>query len=237
MPDRSWPTFLWLRELGKLGRERRWLAPAPVYAATAMVLVAAVLMLAVVGGVKYAGKLPDAGPARQVPAATAGREEAPAAAAATAPNQTNPAAPVIIAAKPARPEVRAGDIPVRPVSGETALGFGWQQHPVLHDWRYHTGVDIKAPENGPVRAMYAGEVSAVYEDKNTGLTVAVNSGVYTVYYGSLAATAVTRGQQIEEGSRIGTVGSSPNEPFSHLHLAVKSGNRYINPEELLGKAR
>ncbi|MDR3592268.1 MAG: M23 family metallopeptidase [Negativicutes bacterium] len=236
MPDRLRPTFLWLKELGKLGSELRWLAPAPVYAATAMVLVASVLMLAVVGGVKYVGEGPGAKPDRQAPAATTEQAGAPAAAAKIA-NETPAATQVTAPAQPERPAVRVDDAGYRPLAGETVLGFGWQRHPVFQDWRYHTGVDIKAQENDPVRALYGGEVSSIYEDKNTGLTVAVNSGAYTVYYGSLAATALAKGDKVAGGAKIGTVGSLPNEPFFHLHLAVKSGDKYINPEELLIRAK
>jgi murein DD-endopeptidase MepM/ murein hydrolase activator NlpD len=239
MPDRSWPVFLWLKEIKKLRGERHWLAPAPVYAATVMVLAAALLLLAVVsGGEDSSREARDSKRARPAPVVEAGRQEAPAAAAAvTAPNQNEPAAQVIIPSTPVRPAPRPDDIPQRPVAGEVALGFGWQPHPVFHDWRYHTGVDIKVPENDPVRAMYSGEVNAVYQDKTSGLTVVVNSGAYSVYYGALATTILTKGQQIEAGARIGTVGSSPGEPFYHLHLAIKNDGKYINPEELLSKAR
>jgi len=241
MPDRSWPAFLWLKEIKKLRSERRWLAPVPVYAATVMVLVAAILMLAVVSGVKYSAReAPETRPRQQAPAGppvTAGREEPPAAAVVTGPTQSGPAVQITIPTKPSRQTVRADDNPQRPVAGEIALGFGWQPHPLFHDWRYHTGVDIKAPENDPVRAMYSGEVSAVYDDRNSGLTVVVNSGAYTVYYGALATSVLTKGQQIEKGDRIGTIGSSPGESFAHLHLAIKSGDKYINPEELLNKAK
>lgn len=235
MPDKSWSILLWLKELKNNSRERHWLEPVPVYAATVMVLVAAVLMLAVAGGVRYStGKVPEPRPA---PSVAAGRQEAPATVAAPAP------APAVSVSQETKPDkhmaqpARTSESPRRPVSGEIAPGFGWQQHPVYLDWRFHTGIDIKTPENVPVLAMLAGEVSAVYEDRNVGLTVVVKSGPYSVYYASLSSVALNKGEQVESGTRVGNTGSAPSEPFPHLHLAVKKEDKYIDPEELLNKAK
>ena len=85
--------------------------------------------------------------------------------------------------------------------------------------------------------MYGGKVEAVYDDKELGRTIVISSGKYEVYYGALASVSVTTGETMSAGAKIGTVGSSSAEPFPHLHLAVKSGGKYVNPREVLSEAR
>lgn len=118
--------------------------------------------------------------------------------------------------------------------GVTTHGFGWQLHPLYGDWRYHNGVDISGGEGQVVPALLNGEVVDVYTDKVYGLTVAVKSGNYTVYYSSLASVAVQKTSLIKTGSPIGSMGICGGEPEPHLHLAVKTtdGQKAINPQEL-----
>ncbi|MDR3562511.1 MAG: M23 family metallopeptidase [Negativicutes bacterium] len=239
MPDRSQTVFLWLKEIGKLGRQSRSRVPLAVYAATAMTVVVAGLLLTVAGGVKHS--------AREVPGTQVGQPESAALTAAGGRQDSPGAKAVAVPAADKRsdqtqsviaqqPPVYRDDAPQQPVAGEIALGFGWREHPVFHDWRYHPGVDIGAPVNTPVKALYGGEVTAVYEDRNYGLTVVIQSETHVTYYGSLAATTLEKGQQIAAGGKVGLVGSSQGESSYHLHLAIKKGDKYIDPGPILSKA-
>lgn len=120
--------------------------------------------------------------------------------------------------------------PARPISGPVALDFGWQLHQVYNDWRYHTGIDISRPVGQPVEAIYKGQVTDIFRDKHSGLTVVVKNSTYSVYYGSLAEATVEKGSSISAGQKIGTVGSCDAEPYHHLHLAIKKGEQYIDPK-------
>jgi murein DD-endopeptidase MepM/ murein hydrolase activator NlpD len=117
-----------------------------------------------------------------------------------------------------------------PITGE----FGWHLHPVYQDWRYHNGLDISGGEGQIVPALLSGEVVEITTDKHYGLTVAVKSGKYTVYYGSLASVAVHKNNLIETGKPIGSMGISISEPEPHLHLAVRinDGNQVIDPRDV-----
>ncbi len=118
-------------------------------------------------------------------------------------------------------------------NGAKPLTFGWQLHPLYRDWRYHNGVDINGGEGQVVPALLNGEIVDVYTDKQYGLTVAVKSGKYTVYYGALASVAVQKNTMIKTGKPIGSMGISSAEPEPHLHLAVKSNDgRTIDPHEI-----
>lgn len=118
--------------------------------------------------------------------------------------------------------------------GGITHAFGWQLHPLYGDWRYHNGVDIGGGEGQIVPALLSGEVVDVYTDKAYGLTVAVRSGKYTVYYSSLASAAVQKNAMLKPGTPIGSMGICGGEPEPHLHLAVKTndGQKTVNPQEL-----
>jgi len=36
---------------------------------------------------------------------------------------------------------------------------------------------------------------------------------------------------------VGRVGEAPGEPYPHLHLAVKRGDKYVDPQDILEKSR
>jgi murein DD-endopeptidase MepM/ murein hydrolase activator NlpD len=120
-----------------------------------------------------------------------------------------------------------------PASGAINHEFGWQQHPVLKDWRYHTGVDLAAEAGQPVTAALSGKVSELRQDARTGLTVIVSAGSWTVHHGSLATAAVKPGDQVVAGQTIGTAGESFQEPYPHVHLAIEKSGKFVNPIEVL----
>lgn len=148
--------------------------------------------------------------------------------------------PVIIVAAPqpvpeAAPVISEQSVLVTPIpiKGEIVLDFGWQLHRVYHDWRYHTGIDISGSAHEPVKAIYSGQVADVLGDPHSGLTVVVKNKTYSIYYGSLAEVNVEKDGYIKAGQTIGTMGSCDPEPYSHLHLAIKKGDQYIDPKVVI----
>lgn len=122
--------------------------------------------------------------------------------------------------------------PLLPLEGEKVKLYGWSENEIYKDWRLHSGIDIKAPENTPVRAALSGKVISVSKNEKTGLTVAIESGQFTYIYGSLNSTHLTPGEDIKRGNPIGYVGSFEAEPFFHLHLSIIKNKEYINPTDI-----
>jgi Membrane proteins related to metalloendopeptidases len=213
-----WPTQLF-EELKRLRTQRIWTEQRPAYLATGLVVTAAALMLVIVSGVKQ--------PSVPVPTAPPARQEAPAE-----PN-IRAEAPVTEANTTGKPKAPRESRTHLPVTGAVRVAFGWQYSPLFGDWRYHPGLDFTAPAGGGVKALWDGQVEKVYEDRQYGWTVVVACGDYAVYYGSLATVKVDRNQRLAAGTEIGTVGEAPAEPYPHLHLAVKSGDKYVDPWGLL----
>jgi murein DD-endopeptidase MepM/ murein hydrolase activator NlpD len=156
---------------------------------------------------------------------------------------TQPISGETVTVEPAQPEIRKeetgkqqaviieeGGFPPHPLSGKVLQGFGWQLHPVLGDWRYHSGLDLEAPQGSAVVAVKSGQVTAVYTDPRYGLTVVIRNGPYTMMYGSLSEAVVGPGSTLRVGTRIGSVGESALEPYPHLHWAVKQEEQYVDPD-------
>lgn len=231
MPGKPWLKLYFLKDVGRLFPRRGWTLPRTIYAATGMLLLAGVLTMTVVGGIKYSARPgpPIVQPSqKEAMAPPVAAKIEPKTESAVVKSETPLSKPVI-----AGPPDQLGRIPVR---GVVKLDFGWQNHPVFNDWRYHTGIDLSAAEGTPVCAAWAGRVSEVYQDRQYGLTVAITSGQYTVYYSALRSAAVEKDKQVGAGETIGTVGASASEPYPHLHLAIKKSDRFVNPLELMGKS-
>lgn len=211
-----------------------WIMPKPIYTASGLLLVASILTISVIYGLKDAASVPQGAnhfalvgePQTAVPKETVVRQE-------PADKPSSAGSAVAVPNSSASSRGYDNEVPRWPVRGEVIFEFGWQEHPVYKDWRYHNGIDIRATEGQPVQAMLGGEVQEIYNDKNYGQTVAVKSGRYLVIYGSLDSVAVSKNDTVSNGSKIGVAGSFAAEPQVHVHLAVKDGDKYINPRSIL----
>ena len=104
----------------------------------------------------------------------------------------------------------------------------------LQEWITHTAIDIKADKTSVVKAAADGTVSAIKNDPRYGLTVIINHGeeYQTVYSNLLTAEFVVRGEKVEKGQTIGTVGNTASFEVSdepHLHFELLRNNEYLDP--------
>ena len=129
----------------------------------------------------------------------------------------------------------------RPVAGDTVLDYAMETlsyNPTTRDWRVHNGIDIAAEAGTPVCAAADGTVYTVYEDETMGTTVVIrHDGGYATRYSSLAAeVAVTPGQTVSAGEKIGTVGCTAlleTAIGDHLHFSVTCNGEVVDPEDFL----
>ena len=97
----------------------------------------------------------------------------------------------------------------------------------------------RAAEKGEiVKSAGEGKVTDITTDSLYGTTVVINQndGMMVYYRGLNKDTAVRQGENIAEGAAIGTVGEIPCEAAdgTHLHIEVRSDNKYLDPAEALG---
>ena len=118
----------------------------------------------------------------------------------------------------------------RPASGPITSGFGMRLHPILHITRMHWGVDFGGGFGAPVFAARAGTVIAADVLGGYGRTVIVDhGGGFTTVYGHLSSFAVSPGERVAAGARLGAIGSSGLSTGPHLHFEVHLGARRVDP--------
>ena len=103
-------------------------------------------------------------------------------------------------------------------------------HPA-YDGQHHAGLDLSRWDayRAPVHAMRAGEViDSVYLPKGFGNTVTVqgNDGI-CIRYMHLDKKLVKKGERVERGQQLGTIGKGANQMFAaHLHLDMPKSPSY-----------
>lgn len=134
---------------------------------------------------------------------------------------------------------------IMPCKGTISSPYGWRTHPIKKTRIFHSGIDIRAPLNTPVKAPTQGTVIfAAYEGPN-GNCIRINHGkingkVVKSTYIHLQAIDVRVNQEVKQGQKIGTVGSSgkypngkPSSTGPHLHLSVYENGQPVNPAKYI----
>lgn len=109
-------------------------------------------------------------------------------------------------------------------------GFSMRMHPIHKVWRQHLGVDYGAPTGTPVRNVGDGIVEFAGWQNGYGNVVQVlHSNDRTTLYAHLSRIDVKKGQRVEQGTRIGAVGSTGWATGPHLHFEVKVKGQHQDP--------
>ncbi len=128
-----------------------------------------------------------------------------------------------------------------PVDGQVTAEYAMEClsfNQTTRDWRVHNGMDIAAEAGSPVLASADGQVYTVYDDEELGTTVVIrHENGYVTKYASLSAeVAVTPGQQVSMGEKIGAVGTTAlmeSALGDHVHFSVTKNNESMDPAEFL----
>ena len=99
--------------------------------------------------------------------------------------------------------------------------FGWRTHPISGSRRFHAG--IGAPMGAPVVATGSGTIVSAGWNGGYGKAIVIqHNGIQQTLYGHLSEIFVQPGQQIEQGTVIGRVGSTGNSTGPHLHFETRT---------------
>lgn len=119
---------------------------------------------------------------------------------------------------------------LRPVKGTDTSAFGYRLHPILKRQRLHTGQDIGAPKGTVVVASDCGKVvAATFSGGYGNLVIIQHNKTYQTYYAHLNSISVKRGDVVNQGQPVGTVGSTGLSTGPHLHWEVRRNRAPINP--------
>ncbi|WP_455581977.1 M23 family metallopeptidase [Dysosmobacter sp.] len=117
-----------------------------------------------------------------------------------------------------------------PVFGTVSSGFGYREHPVEGEERFHYGLDIAADEGTAVECFADGTVKAVGESSSYGKYVIVShQGGYDTLYAHCSKITVSSGTAVTEGQTIAKVGQTGIATGPHLHFELHRNGVYLNP--------
>ena len=109
-------------------------------------------------------------------------------------------------------------------------GFAMRFHPILQTWRKHNGVDYAAPTGTPVRTVGDGVVDFSGWQNGYGNVVEVrHNSERSTLYAHLSRVDVKKGQRVEQGERIGAVGSTGWSTGPHLHFEFRVNGAHQDP--------
>lgn len=119
---------------------------------------------------------------------------------------------------------------LRPVDGRVISSYGPKK-----DGLHNDGINIGAPRGAPVRAAENGVVVyAGNELKGSGNLVLIrHEDRWMSAYAHMDRLLIKRGEIVQRGQSIGTVGSSGSVSEPQLHFELRRGTEAINPERYL----
>jgi murein DD-endopeptidase MepM/ murein hydrolase activator NlpD len=132
-------------------------------------------------------------------------------------------------------------------AGEETVLFAWPVSPGFPTLEFgegggaagipHTGLDIAARRDTPVRAAADGLVTSAGMDERYGFLVAIShGGGLETRYGHNARLVVNQGQLVKKGDIIAYVGSTGRVTTGpHLHFEVRKDGQPVDPRRYLPK--
>lgn len=117
-----------------------------------------------------------------------------------------------------------------PANGWVTSGYGNRVSPFTGQRQFHSGLDIAASFGTDILAPASGRVVFAGRKGPLGKTLVVDHGFgIRTTYGHAAELLAKRGDRVERGQRIATVGSSGRSTGPHLHYAVAHDGRSVDP--------
>ena len=117
-----------------------------------------------------------------------------------------------------------------PAQGTMTDTFGYRDHPIYHEERFHYGLDIANVQGTAISAFADGTVKATGESSSLGIYVMLSHpNNITTIYAHCSRVLVSSGQKVSMGEKIAEMGATGLATGSHLHLEILDGDTYLNP--------
>jgi murein DD-endopeptidase MepM/ murein hydrolase activator NlpD len=121
-----------------------------------------------------------------------------------------------------------------PAATRVTSGFGERTDPLDGTHKFHTGMDLAAPEGAPIRAAADGIVRRAGDRGGYGNAIEIDhgDGVSTLY-AHASSVSVQPGDHIARGAQLGEVGQTGRATGPHLHFEVRLEGKPIDPTAAL----
>lgn len=122
-----------------------------------------------------------------------------------------------------------------PVHGRLSSKYGWRMHPILHEHRMHSGVDIAVPEGTPIHAAQGGRVVHAASKGGAGLCVIVeHANGFRSSYAHCSLLKVKKGDVVAKNQVVALAGSTGLSTGPHVHFSITENGHQVDPMRLLG---
>lgn len=119
---------------------------------------------------------------------------------------------------------------VNPILGHLRSTYGYRDHPVDGEYKFHNGVDIGGQMGDPIGAFAAGTVEYIGENDDHGLYLQIDHGNgVKSFYAHCSKLCVSQGQTVAAGETVALVGSTGVSTGPHLHLEIKCNGVHVDP--------
>ncbi len=131
-------------------------------------------------------------------------------------------------------ELNRGKLPWPVLKGSVVEAYGKNPHPTLAGvYTNNNGIDIGAPKNAQVRAVFEGEVTSVINISGAGKCVIIKHGNYRTVYSNLQEAYVSVGSKVSTKQSIGSLlpesGSDLSTAHFEIHQVVDGSVVRLNP--------
>ena len=112
--------------------------------------------------------------------------------------------------------------------------YGYREHPVAGEGKFHYGVDLGADRGTPIVAARSGTVKTAEYLDDAGYWVLIDHmDGFDSRYMHMDKYIVTQGQFVVAGQIIGYCGSSGVATGNHLHFGIYKDNQVVNPADYI----
>ena len=130
-----------------------------------------------------------------------------------------------------------GELFTYPLSGKWRLTskFGKRRDPITGVPSSHTGIDLAIAEGTPIKAAMSGKVLAIGFTNVYGNYIILDheNGYQTLYAHMQKPSPLKKGQNVNQGMKIGQVGNTGYSTGPHLHFTVYKNGKLIDPHSVL----
>ena len=117
-----------------------------------------------------------------------------------------------------------------PLAGALSSNFGYREHPVEGEERFHYGVDLAADTGTEIDCFADGTVTAVGESSSYGkYCIVAHQGGYSTLYAHCSRVTASSGTAVKAGQKIAEVGETGAATGPHLHFELQRDGIYLNP--------
>lgn len=121
-----------------------------------------------------------------------------------------------------------------PLKGPITSGFGYRDHPLSGEKRFHSGLDIGAEEGSEVKS--AGDGKVIFEgwkDIYGKMIVVAHQNNYITVYAHNSKNLVQLNDTVKRGEVIAFSGKTGAVTGAHLHFEIRKGIVPLNPVRIL----